>query len=128
MNGCPNSCAQHWQADIGLRGMRRECASGSEEGFQVSVGGALYGPGHIAKAVCEVSAAAVVPVVRRMLELYLEHRNGEAESFGEFSRRIGPQRYADLLGVPPAPEEAVGTRDTRLQPIFQQAVLDTNPW
>ena len=128
MNGCPNSCAQHWIADIGLRGMRKEMPEGSEEGFQISVGGGLYGSGHIARAVCEVPAVSVVPTVRRILELYVEQRSSDKESFGDFARRIGHRRYAELLGLPPAPEEPVAVTNNKLMPVFHQVISETSPW
>ena len=127
MNGCPNSCAQHWIADIGLRGMRKELPTGSEEGFQICAGGGLDGPGYIARPVCEVSSLALVPTVRRMLELYVERRTG-AETFSQFARRIGPAAFAGLLGVPQATEEPVSQRDQRLQPVFNQVINETSPW
>lgn len=128
MNGCPNSCAQHWIADIGLRGMRKEGPAGSEEGFTICVGGSVAGAGHIAQPVCDVSSTEVVPTMRRMLELYLEHRSSEKELFGDFARRIGPLKYAALLGVPPAPPEAAYERNLRLQPLYDQVISETMPW
>jgi ferredoxin-nitrite reductase len=128
MNGCPNSCAQHWIADIGLRGMRKEQEAGSEEGFTVCVGGSVGGAGHIAQPVCDVSASEVVPTVRRILELYLENRSSEKEAFGEYARRIGPKKYAELLGKPPAPAEAAHDRNLRLQPVYDQVISESLPW
>ena len=57
MNGCPNSCAQHWIADIGLRGLRKREEVGSEDGFSIYVGGTLAGSGYIAHYVCDVVSA-----------------------------------------------------------------------
>lgn len=128
MNGCPNSCAQHWIADIGLRGMRKEMATGSEEGFTICVGGGLSGPGHIAQPVCDVPATEVVPTVRKLLEIYVAQRAGAQETFGVFARRIGPRRLADLIGVVPAPEEPVNERNLRLQRTFDEAISETSPW
>ncbi len=128
MNGCPNSCAQHWIADIGLRGMRKETATGSEEGFSICIGGGLSGPGYIAQPVCDVAATALAPTVRRLLEIYLERRDGPEETFGAFARRTGGLRMAELLGVPPAPAEPVNERNHRLQRVFDEAISETSPW
>lgn len=122
MNGCPNSCAQHWIADLGLRGMRKELPQGSEEGFQICVGGGLDGAGHIAMPLCEVALTELVPTVRRILQIYLDHRRETAETFSEFARRIGVDAFAGLLGVPPAPPEAPAALNQRLQPVFDQVV------
>lgn len=128
MNGCPNSCAQHWIADIGLRGMRKENEKGSEEGFTICIGGGLSGPGYIGQSVCDVPATAVVPTVRRMLELYLEQRAGAEETFGAYARRIGAARMAEMLGVVPAPPEPVNERNQRMQRAFDEALSETSPW
>jgi sulfite reductase beta subunit-like hemoprotein len=128
MNGCPNSCAQHWIADIGLRGMRKEMPSGSEEGFTICVGGGLDGAGHIGRPVCDVSSSALAPTVRRILELYIEHRKDERETFGEFSRRVGTEKYSAMLGVPPVAQEPVNIRDAKLLPVFNQVLHETSPW
>ncbi len=128
MNGCPNSCAQHWIADIGLRGMRKEMPTGSEEGFTICIGGGLDGPGHIGQPVCDVSTSALVPTVRRILELYLANRTGEAETFGEYARRVGARRYAEMLGVPVLDTEPINVRDSKLLPVFNQVLHETSPW
>lgn len=128
MNGCPNSCAQHWIADIGLRGMRKERPTGSEEGFNVCVGGELAGPGYIGQSVCDVPATEVVATVRKLLHLYLEHREGEAETFTRFARRVGAKRLADLLGVVHAPADPASDRNVRLQRVFDEAVSESSPW
>ncbi len=122
MNGCPNSCAQHWIADLGLRGMRRRTENGSEEGFQLSVGGDQAGAGHIAQPVCETSASALVPTVRRVLELYLAHRSGKSETFGAFAQRVGAAQIATWLGTPAIPGEPVNETNQQLRAAFEQAV------
>ena len=57
-----------------------------------------------------------------MLELYLEHRTGREETFSEFSRRIGTEKYAQLLGKPLVKEEAPAERNVKLQSIFNEVV------
>lgn len=128
MNGCPNSCAQHWIADIGLRGMRKETEQGSEEGFTIAIGGGLSGPGYIAQPVCDVPATAVVPTIRRMLEIYLERRESSHETFGAFARRVGAAQMAEWLGVPPAPPEPINERNQRLQRVFDETLEESSPW
>jgi sulfite reductase beta subunit-like hemoprotein len=39
ITGCPNSCAQYYIADIGLRGLRIREQVGSVEGYQIRIGG-----------------------------------------------------------------------------------------
>jgi sulfite reductase beta subunit-like hemoprotein len=95
MNGCPNSCAQHWIADIGLRGMRKEMATGSEEGFTICVGGGLSGPGHIAQPVCDVPATEVVPYRAQAAG---NLRGPACRSAGDVRRVRAPHRAAPPCG------------------------------
>jgi sulfite reductase beta subunit-like hemoprotein len=122
LNGCPNSCAQHWIADIGLRGRRTTTATGSEEGFEVCIGGGLGGPGHIARPVAEVPSAALAPAVRRILEIYLDRRRDGTETFGEFARRAGADAVAGWLGRPGAPGTPANQTNLRLRPVFDETV------
>ncbi len=120
MNGCPNSCAHHWIADIGLRGRRSMCTSGSEEGFSLYVGGRLDGPGHIAEHVTDLAGTDVVPVLRQILSAYLAQREDE-ERFGDFARRLGGAGVAAVLGTADGEDtEPVYMRNRRLQPVFDR--------
>jgi ferredoxin-NADP reductase/nitrite reductase/ring-hydroxylating ferredoxin subunit len=47
MSGCPSSCAQHFTADIGLKGVRVRRLLGTREGFDVYLGGGLAGQVHL---------------------------------------------------------------------------------
>lgn len=46
MSGCPSSCAQHFTADIGLKGVRVRRLLGTREGFDVYLGGGIAGQVH----------------------------------------------------------------------------------
>jgi ferredoxin-nitrite reductase len=122
LNGCPNACAQHWIADIGLRGTRHIASQGSEEGFTLHVGGSLQGSGHVAQPVCDVPATEVVSVVRRLLQAYLEDRTGTDEVFGTWARRVGPVALATRIGKVPESPEAVNIRNLRLKPLFDRVM------
>ena len=90
MNGCPNNCAHAWIADIGLRGRRRRGTDGNNvEGYSVFVGGKLSEQGHFGDLLVETDAPAVAPTLRRLLELYLNDRTGEDETFGRYVARAG---------------------------------------
>lgn len=88
MNGCPNACAQHWLADIGLRGRRTRGENGSEEGFSLYVGGRLDAAGHIAEHVLDVTSTDLISTIRHLLALYLQERD-DGELFGTYARRLG---------------------------------------
>lgn len=47
MSGCPSSCAQHFTADIGLKGVRVRRLMGTREGFDVYLGGGIAGQVHM---------------------------------------------------------------------------------
>jgi ferredoxin-NADP reductase/nitrite reductase/ring-hydroxylating ferredoxin subunit len=47
MSGCPSSCAQHFTADIGLKGVRVRRLLGTREGFDVYLGGGIAGQVHL---------------------------------------------------------------------------------
>lgn len=47
MSGCPSSCAQHYTADIGLKGVRVRRLLGTREGFDVYLGGGIAGQVHL---------------------------------------------------------------------------------
>ncbi len=128
MNGCPNSCAQHWIADIGLRGMRKEREGGSEEGFTICVGGALSGAGHIGQPLCDVPSSELVPTVRRLLEHYVAHRAAPDETFGVYARRVGAEQLRSELGLQPGTVEPAHERNQRLRPVFDGVLNETSPW
>jgi len=67
LTGCHHSCAQHYIGDIGLMGTNVEVGDDMVEGYQVVVG------------------------VHRMLDAYLEKRNGKEESFVDFAARHNDQ-------------------------------------
>lgn len=47
MSGCPSSCAQHFTADIGMKGVRVRRLIGTREGFDVYLGGGISGQVHM---------------------------------------------------------------------------------
>lgn len=128
MNGCPNSCAQHWIADLGLRGMRKERENGSEEGFTICVGGGLAGPGYIGQPIGDVPATEVVPTVRRLLQHYVKNRTDANEKFGAYARRVGAARLSQELGLVPGTGEPASDRNQRLSKTFDEVISETSPW
>jgi sulfite reductase beta subunit-like hemoprotein len=123
LNGCPNSCAQHWIADIGLRGMRRELMQGSEEGFTLCVGGSLAQHGQIAQPVCDVPGSRVVEVVQKLLRIYVRNRLS-GETFSSFALRFGGSGIAQLVGETPSRQEPLNVRNARLLPILRSVVVE----
>lgn len=104
LNGCPNSCGQHWIADIGLQGTRVKTAGGSAEGFDVFLGGGLGdGAGLAKKTLGRVLASELAARLESLLRHYWLRRDGR-ESFRDFVRRAEPGSLAAVLGQLPAAE------------------------
>jgi sulfite reductase beta subunit-like hemoprotein len=98
ITGCPNNCAQAWVSDIGLRGTRIHVpGSGSIEGYSIFVGGKLSEAGKIAEHLCDAATEEIVPAVRKLLDTYLECRDGNEEAFVDFCERIGVERFRKLI-------------------------------
>jgi sulfite reductase (NADPH) hemoprotein beta-component len=83
ISGCMNSCGHHHVGHIGILGVDK----GGEEWYQISVGGnqGLTRPGApaaVGKVIGPSFARAQVPdVIERLIEVYLERREGEEERF-----------------------------------------------
>jgi len=122
MNGCPNSCGHQAIADIGLRGLRKRGENGSEEGYTLFVGGSLAGEGYAAVPLCDVNQSFVVPLVKKLLNIYLANRESPDETFSEFARHRGVERLRDLLQDADISKESVSFRNQALKNIFQSAL------
>ncbi len=98
ITGCPNNCAHAWVADIGLRGTRtRNPDGGSTEGYSIFVGGKLSEAGKVAEYLCDIPTEELVPAVRKILDTYIEQRNGDTELFVDFCARIGIAQFTTLV-------------------------------
>ena len=125
MNGCPNSCGQHWVSDIGLRGMRKREELGSDEAFTVYVGGNLAGEGHIAEFATDCRATDVVTVIKRMLDVYLANRTNQSELFRQYIKRVGVARFSKQLNLNETiPQKPENIRNKELNDIFHQVIKE----
>ncbi len=123
MNGCPNSCGQHWISDIGLRGRRMRTETGSEEGFSIYVGGRLDAAGHVGDLAMEVAATDIVPAIRAMLTVYLQNRSAPEERFGDYARWVGGKELGEqaLAVLEAGQHEPANMRNLRLRAVLHQA-------
>lgn len=82
MSGCPSSCAQHFTADIGLKGVRVRRLLGTREGFDVYLGGGVAGQVHMALPYkLGVDADQLPTLVEDVVsEYYLRHKSGQTFS------------------------------------------------
>ena len=102
LNGCPNSCGQHWIADIGLQGVLVKTPTGPEDGFDVFLGGALGRDAGLArKTLGRVRASEMAARLEALLRYYWRERNAN-EEFHAFVRRTEAARLAAVLGELPA--------------------------
>src|SRR5262249_27400324 len=108
LTGCPNSCAQHFIADLGLLACRVAAGPVSEdtvEGFHLFVGGG-FGPDQaIGRELYRDVPADRCPVLlERILHAYLANRGDPQEIFRASARRhevTAIKRRVAAKGAPP---------------------------
>ena len=115
ISGCFNSCGQHHICDLGFYGVSRHVGGHIVPHFQVVLGGkwvdngAAYG-----LAIGAVPAKNIPEVVRRITDRFVAER-GDAESFYDFTARVGKRTLREILGdlttVPPHDANADFYRD-----------------
>jgi sulfite reductase (ferredoxin) len=96
VTGCPNSCGQHWIADIGLEGKKLKVGDHMQDAYYFCLGGAVGRYQSIARPVGYRCLASEVPeAIERLLRRYLiervsgenlrqffaRHRDGELRNF-----------------------------------------------
>jgi sulfite reductase (ferredoxin) len=104
VTGCPNSCGQHWIADVGLQGILVRQAGGVEvEGFDFFVGGGLGLRSGLAHRVGFRTVADDVPdALERLFTAYTSSRD-VGETFRAWTGRVGDATVrASLAEVPAA--------------------------
>jgi sulfite reductase beta subunit-like hemoprotein len=100
VNGCPNSCGQHWIADIGLQGARKKVDGQEVEFFDVYLGGGLgdhaSGGARFNKRVKRITAEEVPAAINRAIENYRSKKQGD-ESFADFCARHSEEELAEMI-------------------------------
>src|ERR1051326_4073441 len=87
VTGCPNSCGQHWIADIGLEGKKVKIDGALVDAYYFCVGGAVGRHQSVARPVgYRVPATEAAASIERLLRVYLDDRRPD-ESFREFAAR-----------------------------------------
>lgn len=75
VTGCPNSCGQHWIADLGLEGKKIKHEGQMVDAFYFYVGGSVGKHQRLAHAInFRVPAADTPDAIERLLQSYLKHR------------------------------------------------------
>jgi sulfite reductase (ferredoxin) len=106
VTGCPNSCGQHWIADIGLEGKKIKYEGKLTDAFYFCVGGAVGQHAAIARPVGYRCPAPLVPeAIERLLRQYLSERNGREDLRAWFGRHTNDELRAHLAGESVDPVE-----------------------
>jgi sulfite reductase (NADPH) hemoprotein beta-component len=86
MSGCMNGCGHHTVGHIGILGVDKK----GEEWYQVTLGGSAENDASLGdRTGPSFSREEIGDAVQRIVEVYLERRNSEDETFLETYRRIG---------------------------------------
>jgi sulfite reductase (ferredoxin) len=97
VTGCPNSCGQHWIADIGIDGKKMKVDGRLVDAYYFCVGGALGLHQATARPVGYRCLATEVPEsIERLLRQYLDTR-GPAENLRQFFGRHNDTELREFL-------------------------------
>src|SRR2546429_61526 len=103
VTGCPNSCGQHWIADIGVEGKKLKIDGALVDAYYFCVGGALGARQAVARPIgLRVPATEVAPAIERLLREYLATRR-DGETFRAFAARHDDATLRALLAGSPVP-------------------------
>jgi sulfite reductase (ferredoxin) len=101
VTGCPNSCGQHWIADIGLEGKKIKQGKDVIDAFYFSLGGAVGEFQRIARPVGYRCPAPEVPdAIARLLRTYVAARQPDENLRAYFARFSDEDLRAQLSGSP----------------------------
>jgi sulfite reductase (ferredoxin) len=97
VSGCPNSCGQHWIADVGLQGILLKEGDTQVEGFDFFVGGGLGRASGVAHRVgFRAAADDVADALERLYRAY-ERGHERGESVRRWCGRVGDELVLEAL-------------------------------
>ena len=97
--GCPNSCGQHWIADIGLEGKKIKLGDKLVDAYYFCLGGAVGEHQNIARLSGYRCVAPEVPAaIERLLSTYIAQRHDSENLRAYFSRHSDAQLRGQLAG------------------------------
>ncbi len=109
VTGCPNSCGQHWIADIGIEGKKIKHEGALVDAYYFCVGGSVGAHAATGRPVgYRIPAAEVPSAIERLLTTYQGTRRPEENLRTYFARHSSEELRAQLAGEALAPVE----RDT----------------
>jgi len=97
--GCPNSCGQHWIADIGLEGKKIKLGDKLVDAYYFCLGGAVGEHQKIARLSGYRCIAPEVPAaIERLLKTYISQRHDTENLRAYFSRFSDTELRSQLAG------------------------------
>src|SRR5258707_1449297 len=111
ITGCPNSCGQHWIADIGIEGKKIKHEGKMVDAYYFCVGGSVGQFAAIARPVGYRCPADEVPnAITRLLAHFHGHRHS-AESLQKFLARNTTEQLRSIMSGQPATQTEIALRD-----------------
>ena len=97
VTGCPNSCGQHWIADLGIEGKKVKVDSAVVDAYYFCVGGAVGRHQAVARPIgLRLPATGVAPAIERLLRAFQAERRDD-ENFRQFAARHTDEELRGLL-------------------------------
>ena len=97
VTGCPNSCGQHWIADLGIEGKKVKVDGALVDAYYFCVGGAVGRHQAVARPIgLRLPASAVAPAIERLLRAFLAERR-DSENFRQFAARHTDEELRERL-------------------------------
>jgi sulfite reductase (ferredoxin) len=97
ITGCPNSCGQHWIADLGIEGKKAKVDGALVDAYYFCVGGGVGRHQSVARPIgLRLPATEVAPAIERLLTVFLAERRG-GENFRQFAARHTDDELRALL-------------------------------
>src|SRR5262249_58066711 len=101
VTGCPNSCGQHWIADVGIEGKKIKVDGAVVDAYYFCVGGAVGRHQAVARPIgLRLPADAVAPAIERLMRAFQAERRDD-ENFRQFAARHTDEELRGLLAGEP---------------------------
>ncbi|HEV3421839.1 MAG TPA: hypothetical protein VG075_16130 [Candidatus Acidoferrum sp.] len=111
ITGCPNSCGQHWIADIGIEGKKIKQDGKMIDAYYFCVGGSVGQFAAIARPVgYRCAADEVANAIARLLAHFHAYRH-KAEPLQKFLARQSTEQLRSILSGQPAGQIEIALRD-----------------
>jgi sulfite reductase (NADPH) hemoprotein beta-component len=94
ISGCMNACGHHHVGHIGILGVDKH----GEEWYQITIGGSAAANASLGEVIGpSVAKAKVAETIARLIDVYVERREGNDESFLHAVRRLGVTPFKERV-------------------------------